>query len=82
MVTLRCTAKARAMLAVRSLVDMEPSDDDWYLNLPWFDRRKCLQLAHVGTLFPVFVAGVRKADLSPIGWVATAVRRELRAGTA
>jgi len=67
------------MLGVRSLADVPPGEDDWYLNLLWFDRRKCLLLAHVGTLFPVFVADLRKADLSPIGtWVATAVRRELR----
>lgn len=68
------------MLGVRSLVDVEPSDDDWYLNLLWFDRRKCLLLSHVDTLFPVFVADVRKADLTPLDlWLANVVRRELHA---
>lgn len=67
----RCTAKARTLLGVRELAEVEPSDDDWYLNLLWFDRRKCLLLAHVGTLFPVFVADVRKADLTPLDlWLA------------
>jgi hypothetical protein len=76
----RCTAKARALLGARQLADPEPSDDDWYLNLLWFDRRKCLLLAHVGTLFPVFVPDVRKADLTPLDtWLVYVVRRELSA---
>lgn len=33
----------------------------------WIDRRKCLLLTHAGTLFPAFVADVRKADLVPLG---------------
>ncbi len=45
--------------------DLEPRDGDWYLNLLWFDRRKCLLLAHVGTLFPVFVADVRRPLCDP-----------------
>src|SRR5207247_415481 len=36
-------------------------------NLLWLDRRKCLLLTHAGTLFPVFVADVRAADLRPPG---------------
>ena len=43
------------------------SDDDWYLNLLWIDRRKRLLLTHAGTFSPVFVADVRKAKLRPIG---------------
>ena len=66
---LRCTAKMLSLLGIRAaaLVDSVPSDDDWYVNLLWIDRRKCLLLTHAGTLFPVFVADVRKADLRPIG---------------
>lgn len=76
----RCTAKARALLGVRSLAELEPSEDDWYLNLLWFDRRKCLLLAHVGTVFPVLVADVRKPDLTPFdSWLAHVMRRELSA---
>jgi len=79
-VIVRCTAKARTLLGVRELAEVEPGEDDWYLNLLWFDRRKCLLLAQVGTLFPVFVADVRKADLTPLDlWLATVVRRELKA---
>jgi hypothetical protein len=68
-VIVRCTGKLLALLGERlaSLSAPEPSDDDWYANLVWLDRRKCLLLAHAGTLFPVFVADVRKAALMPVG---------------
>lgn len=66
---LRCTAKILTLLAARPAeLDTPPaSDDDWYLNLLWIERRKCLLLTHAGTLFPVFVADIRKADITPIG---------------
>lgn len=79
--TLRCTAKMLALLGVRAtaLVAAQPSDDDWYLNLLWIERRKCLLLTHAGTLFPVFVADVRKADITPIGpYVVNLVEEHLR----
>ena len=65
---LRCTAKMLRFLGARAagLVDLPPSDDDWYLNLLWVERRKCLLLTHAGTLFPVFVGDVRKAQLMSI----------------
>jgi hypothetical protein len=50
-----------------TLATPPPSDGDWYLNLLWLDRQKCLLLTHAGALFSVFVAWVRKADLRPIG---------------
>jgi len=76
----RCTAKARALLTSQRLAELGPSDDDWYVNLLWFDRRKCLLLAHLGTLFPVFVPDVRKADLTRLDlWLGNVVRRELHA---
>lgn len=66
---LRCTAKALDLLGGRglALVDVPPADDDWYLNLLWMDRRKCLLLTHAGTIFSIFIPDVRKADLSPLG---------------
>jgi len=72
---LRCTAKALNLLDVRpaSLGSTPPTDDDWYLNLIWIDRRKCLLFVHAGTLFPVFAADVRKGDLLPIGDYAVAL---------
>ena len=63
-----------------SLVEVPPSDDDWYLNLLWFDRRKCLLLTHAGTVFSIFIPDVRKAELAPIGpYLIDAVVGALRA---
>lgn len=62
-----------------TLTELPPTDDDWYVNLLWLDRQKCLLLTHAGTLFSVLVAGVRKADLRPIGpYVVKVVEAELR----
>jgi hypothetical protein len=64
----------------RDLVTIEPSDDDWYAHLLWLDSRKCLLLAHAGTLFSVFIPDIRKADLVPIGpSVVTFIHNELEA---
>src|SRR5438445_9464529 len=79
---LRCTAKMLSLLGTRprDLVTIEPSDLDWYANLLWLDGRKCLLLAHAGTLFSVFVPDIRKADLVPIGpSVARFIHQELEA---
>ncbi len=81
-VVLRCTAKVLSLLGTSTtdLVSAEPSDDDWYANVLWLDRRKCLLLAHAGTLFSVFVPAVHKADLMPIGAsVIALIHADLRA---
>jgi hypothetical protein len=62
------------------LSELPPSDDDWYLNLVWIERQKCLLLTHAGTLFSVFRAGVHVADLRPLGgYLVEAIQTELRA---
>lgn len=67
-VRVRCTSRLLTVLGREAgVVDEPPSDDDWYANLVWIDRRKCLLLTHAGTLFPVFAADVRKRDLVPLG---------------
>jgi hypothetical protein len=88
-VILRCTARAVGLLAgPRADVPHPPeSEDDWYANLLWIERRKCVLLMHAGTLFPVFVADVRAAAWRPPGpAVVTAIesalaREQLAAGT-
>jgi hypothetical protein len=61
-----------------TLPDLPATDEDWYANLLWLDRQKCLLLTHAGTLFSVFRAGVRAADLRPIRlYVVEAVKAEL-----
>jgi hypothetical protein len=73
-VLLRCTTRLLTLLGERNLVlvDDPPHHDDWYANLIWLDRRKCLLLTHAGTLFPVFIADVRTGDLRPPGALAVA----------
>jgi hypothetical protein len=68
-VVLRCTSKLLDLLGKPPVaaVNASPTDDDWYANLLWLDRRKCVLLTHAGTLFPVLAADVRKRDLQPIG---------------
>ncbi|MGH2660470.1 MAG: DUF6933 domain-containing protein [Actinomycetota bacterium] len=78
----RCTNKLLQLLEARaaSLVQAPPTEDDWYANLLWLDRRKCLLLTHDGTLFSVFTADVLKRDLQPFGvylvWMIEARLRE------
>src|SRR6266542_3934033 len=63
-----------------TLGELPPSDDDWYLNLVWIERQKCLLLIHAGTLFSVFRVGVHVADLRPLGsYLVEAIEAELRA---
>jgi hypothetical protein len=80
-VVVRCTKKLLDLLG-RAVAPSEqpPSDDEWYANLVWIDRRKCLLLVHADTLFPVFRANVRVDDLRPLGpYVVRAVEEELHA---
>ena len=69
------------LLGVRSttLSELPPSDDDWYLNLVWIERQKCLLLTHAGTLFTGFRVGVHVGDLRPFGTYVEAIETELRA---
>jgi hypothetical protein len=80
-VVVRCTKKLLDLLGRAVTPTMPPlGDDDWYANLLWIDRRKCLLLVHAHTLFPVFRADVRAGNLRPFGrYVVGAVEEELRA---
>ena len=63
-----------------TLIVAPASDEDWYLNLLWIDRRKCVLLTHAGTLFSVFRAGVSVSRLRAVGtYVALLIEEELRA---
>jgi hypothetical protein len=80
-VVVRCTKRLLDLLGSRAvmLTELSPAEDDWYANLLWIDRQKCLLLTHAGTLFSLFRAGVRSADLRPIGtYLVKAVETELR----
>jgi hypothetical protein len=56
-----------------------PDPEDWYANLLWFDRRKCLLLTHSATLFTIFEADVTASSLRATRQLATSlIGRELR----
>lgn len=63
----RCTAKLLDLLGKQPvrLLEAPPSNDDWYANVLWLDRRKCLLITHAGTLFSLFHPGIRVNDLRP-----------------
>lgn len=78
----RCTRRLLDLLGSRvaPLTEAPPTDDDWYGNLLWLDRQKCLLLTHADSLFSIFQAGIRKDDLRPIGqYIVKAAQAELRA---
>jgi hypothetical protein len=80
-VVVRCTKQVLDLLGPDVPLSAPAlSDDEWYLNLLWIDRRKCLLLTHSGTLFSVFRAGIRATDLRPLGdYIVEAIDTELRA---
>lgn len=63
----RCTSKLLNLLGKDAvlLIEALPSENDWYVNLLWVDRRKCLLAVHAGTLFALFAADIRVSDLRP-----------------
>ena len=69
MTVIRCTNKLLKLLAAgsASTSSSEPADDDWYANLLWIERRKCLLAAHAGTLFAFFEPDITKAQITPFG---------------
>jgi hypothetical protein len=80
-VILRCTSKLLAVLGAGRVAGpaLAPDPEDWYASLLWFDGRKCLLLTHAATLFSVFEADVRIADLRATHRLATGlIERELR----
>jgi len=66
-VILRCTKKLLTVIRPQQLIDCTPDGEDWYANLLWLSGRKCLLLTHAATLFTVFGADVRVAELRDPG---------------
>ena len=68
----RLTKSLRTELGVndRDLAADEPASDgwfEWYGNLFFLQRRKCLLFSHARTLFSFVVPGVRRRDLVSFG---------------
>jgi len=64
-VILRCTKKLLAVIGPSLLAEPAPAPDaeDWYANLLWSGRRKCLLMTHAATLFTIFEPDVSAAGL-------------------
>ncbi len=80
LVILRCTSKLLAVIgpALAAKPAPAPDGEDWYANLLWFDRRKCLLLTHAATLFSIFEANVNAPGLRATGpLVSRLIEREL-----
>jgi hypothetical protein len=67
--TLRCTSRLLALLGMTPSLAANPphSEDDWYANMFWVARKKCLLVTHAGTLFSAVAFDIKKADITPIG---------------
>ena len=75
---LRCTKKLLDVIRPEQLAGTNPDGSDWYANLLFFDRRKCLLLTHTDTLFTIFEPDVRASDLRMTrALVEKLIRREL-----
>ena len=77
-VVLRCTKKLLSVIGPVLISEPTPDAEDWYASLLWFERRKCLLLTHMGTLFTILEADVSVSDLRSTGhFISALVRREL-----
>lgn len=69
-----------ALLRTPKPSPVEASAQDWYANLLWIERRKCLLLTHAATVFSVFVPDIAVAELRPPGPLVVArIQEALRA---
>lgn len=66
---LRCTQKLLNLLGEHPSAEeaIAEGEGDWYGNLFWIERKKCLLFTHAESLFCFVVPDIRKADASPIG---------------
>jgi hypothetical protein len=77
-VILRCTKKLLSVIGPVPISEPTPDAEDWYANLLWFDRRKCLLLTHLSTLFTILEADISISDLRSTGsFIAALIKREL-----
>ena len=79
-VLLRCTTRLLELLGDPITEERPASPEDWYANVFWVRRRKCLLVTHAETLFCVFAPAVRAASLRPLGaFVVPLIARQLAA---
>jgi hypothetical protein len=74
-----CSQKLQKLLGLKEKNLSPPLADEaaeWYCNLAFFERRKCLIFTHGSTLYTILVLDVKKADLADFGGL---FRRRLNA---
>ena len=77
---LRCTTRLLELLGNPITEERPASSDDWYANVFWVQRRKCLLVTHAETPFCVFAPAVRAASLRPLhAFVLPLITRQLAA---
>ena len=76
---LRCTTRLLELLGDPMTEERPASPDDWYANVFWVQRRKCLLVTHAETLFSVFAPAVRAASLRPLDAFVALITRQLAA---
>ena len=77
---LRCTTRLLELLGDPITEERPASPGDWYANVFWVQRRKCLLVTHADTLFSVFAPAVRAAGLRPLhAFVAPLITHQLAA---
>lgn len=76
---LRCTKKLLDVIRPKGWAPViPPGKDDWYADLLWYDKCKCLLLTHGETLFTSFEPDLNLAQLRATHRLAnTMIRREL-----
>ena len=74
---IRCTQKALKLLNMPISKDAEIDNPlaEWYCNLLWIERKKCLLFTHEKTLFSFLVVDFRKGDVKNLD---TIVQNHLR----
>lgn len=68
---IKCTQKLLRQLGEKPASPTEPSDSnsklgDWYANLLFIERKKCLLFTNEKTLFSFLIAGVKKEGLKKL----------------
>jgi hypothetical protein len=66
---LRCTKKLINTydIAISNETSSENILNEWYANLIYMDRKKCILFTQSTTLFNIFLPNVKKADIGNIG---------------
>ena len=68
---IRCTQKALKLfdIPISNDVEIDHPLAEWYCNLIWIERKKCLLFTHGNTLFSFLVVDFRKGDTKNLDYI-------------